>query len=136
MNFVRTELLFRNKHLTIAYNSIDEWLYVNWRGYQNYDTVVTGCEKLLEVMKETACYRVLNNNTNLEGQWSTASKWGGEVWFPAMRAAGLQWFAWIYSPILFSRLSADKMLHCTQNPDFIHFFDDLDMAKDWLRSKI
>ncbi|MFD2516062.1 hypothetical protein ACFSRY_19470 [Pontibacter locisalis] len=136
MRTVRTELLYRNQHLAISYNTVEDWLYVNWRGYQNYESVVSGCEKMLELMKERACFRILNNNTHVEGQWSTAAKWGAEVWFPAMRDAGLEWFAWVYSPSAFSRLSTDKMISLTENPDFVQVFDDMDLAKDWLRSMV
>ncbi|WP_439882836.1 hypothetical protein ACSX1A_06645 [Pontibacter sp. MBLB2868] len=136
MSKPRTELLYRNNHLAIEFNAIGNWLYVNWRGYQNRETVIDGCEKMLLLMKEHACYRILNDNTKVEGQWSAAAKWGADVWFPAMREAGLEWFAWIYSPSMFSRLSTDKMVSLTENPDFIKVFDDIDLARDWLRSKI
>lgn len=136
MSFIRTELLFRNKHLAITYNAVEDWIYVNWRGYQNYGSVVHGCEKMLELMKERACYRILNNNNHVEGQWSTAAKWVAEIWFPAMREAGLQWFAWVYSPSVFSRLSTDKSVSLTENPDFIQLFDDVEQAKDWLRTNV
>lgn len=133
---MRNELLYRDEHIAIEYSTADDWIYVNWRGYQNYDTVVAGCETMLKVMQEQACYKILNNNTFVEGQWSAAAKWGADVWFPAMRKAGLKWFAWIYSPSVFSRLSTDKTLKMAENPDYINVFDDIDLAKDWLRSKV
>lgn len=133
---MRNELLYRDDHIAIEYNSICDWIYVNWRGYQNYDSVVAGCNKMLELMKSHACYKILNDNTHVEGQWSAASKWGGNVWFPEMRQAGLQWFAWVYSPSMFSRLSTDKMVKYTPNPEFLQVFDDIDLAMDWLRSKV
>ncbi|WP_299822193.1 hypothetical protein [uncultured Pontibacter sp.] len=133
---MRNELLYRDDHLAIEYNSIGDWIYVNWRGYQNYDTVVNGCQKMLEVMKTHACYRILNDNSQVEGQWSAAAKWVAEFWFPALREAGLKWFVWVYSPSILSRLSADKTLKLAERPDYIQVFDDIDLAKDWLRSKI
>lgn len=133
---MRNELLYRDDHLAIEYDSLGDWIYVNWRGYQNYDTVVAGCEKMLEIMKVQACYRILNDNTLVEGQWSTAAKWGSEVWLPAMRQAGLQWFAWVYSQSMLSRLSTDKMMKKAKNPDYIEIFEDIDLAMDWLRAKV
>ena len=132
---MRNELLYRNDQIAIEYNAANDWIYVNWRGYQNYDTVVAGCTKILDLMKSLACYRILNDNTQVEGKWSTASKWGADVWFPAMREAGLKWFAWVYSPSVLSRLLTDKTVKQTNNPDFIQVFDDIDLAKDWLRAK-
>ncbi|GAB3196633.1 hypothetical protein ABID22_003964 [Pontibacter aydingkolensis] len=136
MKLIRNELLYRDDHIAIEYNFIEDWIYVNWRGYQNYDTVVAGCEKMLELMKFHACYRILNDNTRVEGQWSAASKWGSDVWLPAMREAGLQWFAWVYSQSVLSRLSTDKMVKLAKNPDYVKVFDHTDLAEDWLRSKV
>lgn len=108
MQQARTEILYRDTTIAIEYNPEGEWIYANWRGYQNYDTVVAGCEKIQELMKEIACFRILNDNTRVEGQWSTASRWVAEEWFSSLRANGLQLFAWVYSPSMLSRLSASK----------------------------
>lgn len=133
MKLVRNELLYRESFIVIEYNSSDNWLYVNWRGYINYDTVLSGCEKVLHFMKEYNSYRVLNDNTNVEGIWSGASSWVGQEWFPKMRAEGLACFAWVYSVSTLSRLSMDKSIRNTDNPDFIKTFENLEAAEDWLR---
>lgn len=115
---------------------MEEWLYVNWRGYQNYESVVTGCTRVLELMKEHACYRILNDNTQVEGQWSAASRWLAEEWFPEMEKQGLKLFAWVYSPSVLSRLSADKTVKLADYPSYIQAFEDIEPAKDWLRSHL
>lgn len=134
MNPERNELLFRESHIAIELNHNENWLYVNWRGFVNYELVTGGCEKILHFMKERQCFRILNDNTQVEGMWSAAAKWGGEVWFPALREAGLEYFAWVYSPSVLSRLSTDKTIRSTQSPDYIKTFDDLEQAMTWLRS--
>ncbi|WP_266205724.1 hypothetical protein [Pontibacter kalidii] len=136
MRRTRTELLYRSTSLAIEFNPVEEWIYANWRGYQNYESVVLGCEKLLELMKEKACFRILNDNTHVEGQWSTAAGWVAADWFPRMRASGLQVFAWVYSPSVFSRLSVDKSIKLAEFPDYIKVFEDIALAKDWLRAHI
>lgn len=133
---MRNELLYRDNHLAIEYNSSGDWLYVNWKGYHDYNSIVAGCEKLLALMKEHACYKILNDNTHVEGKWSSASKWVVEIWLPAMQEAGLKWFAWVYSPSILSRLSTDKTLKLADYPDFIKVYDELDLACDWLRTKV
>lgn len=133
MKTVRNLLLYRESYIAMEYNPLEDWIYVNWRGYQNYDSVVAGCEKMLEVMKAQACFRILNDNTRVEGQWSAAAKWGADVWFPAMFEEGLQCFAWVYSPSVLSRLSTDKMVKLADFPQQVKVFDDIEQAKDWLR---
>ncbi|PKV75631.1 hypothetical protein [Pontibacter ramchanderi] len=134
MKLVRNEILHRQSNILIEFNHAEGWIYVNWRGYQNYDTVVKGCEKILELLLETNCTKVLNDNTNVEGIWSGASKWVGQDWFPRMQAAGLECFAWVYSPSAFSRLSAEKSLQHTEDMSFIKTFNDIEAASDWLRA--
>lgn len=131
---MRNEILFRDTYVAIELNPKDNWIYVNWRGYQNYESVLAGCEKIREFMNATACYRILNDNTQVEGQWSSAAKWVAETWFPALRQDGLQCFAWVYSSSILSRLSSDKTLKHANQPDYIHTFDDIEAAQDWLRT--
>lgn len=136
MKLVRNELLFRESYIVIELNTSDNWLYINWRGYVNYDTVTAGCEKILFYMKECNCYRILNDNTNVEGIWSGASTWVGKDWFPRMQEAGLDCFAWVYSPSTLSRLSMDKSIRSTENTDCIKTFESVETAEDWLRMSL
>jgi hypothetical protein len=127
------ELLFQEKYIQIIYNSDEHWLYVNWLGFQTVKSVMEGCEKMLVCLREKSCQKVLNDNTLVDGIWSGAARWGADNWFPRMRQAGLEWFAWVYSPSVLSKLSTDKTLSLMQ-PDFIQTFYDLEEAKLWLRS--
>ncbi|WP_149867074.1 hypothetical protein [Solirubrum puertoriconensis] len=61
-----------------------------------------------------------------------AAAWGGQVWFPAMAEGGLEYFAWVYSPNIYSRLSTDLMMSHAQRP-LVLAFDDADTATAWLR---
>ena len=133
MKLVRNELLFRESFIVIEYNAADNWLYVNWRGYVDHETIKAGCEKLFQLMKETNCYKILNDNSNVEGIWSGASAWVGQQWFPSMREAGLECFAWVYSSSTLSRLSMDKCIRNTEEKSFIKTFESLGEAEDWLR---
>nr|WP_255710003.1 hypothetical protein [Pontibacter harenae] len=133
---LRNEILFRDAFIAIEYNHSDDWIYVNWRGYVNYDTVTAGCEKILEYLKEYQCHKVLNDNTNVEGIWSGASKWVGQDWMPRMQEAGLRYFAWVYSPSTLSRLSTEKSIKHTEQKEIIQTFESTDLAEDWLRSVV
>lgn len=126
--------LFSQENIEIFYDQENNWLYVNWIGFQTTHAVKEGCGQILKLMVAEACTKVLNDNTLVEGMWSGAAKWGAEHWFPALRAHGLQAFAWIYSPSMLSRLSTDKTLTHARQPDYIRTFDDAEEAKAWLRS--
>lgn len=135
MKLARNEILYRESYIVIELNHQDNWIYVNWRGFVNYDTVTAGCEKILEFMEEHQCFHILNDNTNVEGMWSGASKWVGQDWIPRMNAAGLQCFAWVYSPSTLSRLSTDKSLRFASESQCISTFESKEEAEDWLRTK-
>ncbi|MFD2998960.1 STAS/SEC14 domain-containing protein [Pontibacter toksunensis] len=134
MKLVRNEILYRNSFILIELNYDEDCMCVNWRGYVSHHDVMAGCMEILRLVKEHKVVDILNDNTYVEGMWSGAAKWGGEFWFPALREAGLQRFAWIYSPSMLSRLSTDKTIKHTPTPDYIKTFDDIEEAKDWLRT--
>jgi PAS domain S-box-containing protein len=123
---------YKGNFIEIKYVPKHSWLDVNWIGYQNYDSVKKGCLIMLDLLKKNECTKVLNDNTNVMGNWSEASDWGGQYWFPAMQEAGLKHFAWIYSHSTFSRMAAHKSIDITMGKVTAQFFTDIDEARNWL----
>jgi len=110
------------------------WLDVDWIGFHNLESVQKGCLIMLDLLQKNNCSKVLNDNTHVLGNWSEAADWGGTVWFPAMQKAGLQFFAWIYSPSTFSKLAAHKSLDVMVGNITTQFFTDIEAAKVWLKN--
>jgi two-component system CheB/CheR fusion protein len=123
---------YQGNFIDILYQADRQYLDVDWRGYQNYDSVVKGCTIMLDLMKKNNCHWVLNDNTGVKGNWSEAADWGAEYWFPAMAEAGLKKFAWIYSPSTFSRIAANKSLPSEYDAVQVAFFDNKAEALGWL----
>lgn len=123
---------YEGDFITIHYQPEGHYMDVDWKGYQNYDSVTKGCEIMLDLMQKNNCQLVLNDNTSVKGNWSEASDWGAEVWFPAMAKAGLKKFAWIYSPSTFSRIAAGKSLPDEYDIVQVAFFDEKNAAEQWL----
>lgn len=124
--------LFEEPHITISYDHVNEWLYTDWHGEQNLVTVQHGASELLRLLRLHRCQKVLNDNTRVTSMWSEAAEWAGKELFPALADAGLQYFAWIYSPNIYSRLSTDLTLQFTTGRPIVATFDDLATAKAWL----
>ncbi|MBS7565025.1 hypothetical protein KHS38_11475 [Mucilaginibacter sp. Bleaf8] len=118
--------------ITIRYNAEKHWMEADWQGYQNLESVQKGCMILLDLMKKNNCSKVLNDNSYVKGNWSEASDWGSEFWFPAMQDSGLKEFAWIYSPSTFSRLAAHKSVDIFFDRIKTQFFTSKDEAIEWL----
>lgn len=127
-------ILFQDTSITIAFDEVLCCIHANWTGYQTLCSVQEGCERILEGMTQHDCDKVLNDNTNVQGIWSSAAEWVGTDWFPRMRQAGMKAFAWVYSPSMFSRLSTDKSLRFTYDTNGIEVFDNIHEARKWLEA--
>lgn len=125
---------YEGSFISIRYQPNGDYMDVDWKGYQNYDSVVKGCQIMLDLMKKNRCSLVLNDNSLVKGNWSEASDWGSEVWFPAMAKAGLKRFAWIYSPSIFSRIAAGRSLPSDYDNVQVAFFNQKETAAQWLLS--
>ena len=125
-------LLFESPTLCIYFDTVSDWIYMDWLGQQTVDSVKEGCEKLLKFLVSERCNKVLNDNTRVTNIWSDVAIWVAHDFFPRAEKAGLQYLAWIYSPDQFSRLSADEVLmHQTASVITIPF-DCYDEAQRWL----
>ncbi|HZG26473.1 MAG TPA: hypothetical protein VEZ17_17920 [Chitinophagaceae bacterium] len=127
-------IYFTESYISIELDKANNCLYVDWKGYQTEQSVMTGCEKMLEALLHFGLSKVLNDNTNVVGIWTPAAKWVGENWFPRMKSAGLQQFAWVYSPSRLSQISTDESLKTTPTPDIIQTFYTIEEARSWLNS--
>ena len=127
------QTLLEAPHITISYDHLNEWLLADWHGNQDLASVQQGGQEMLRLLQQQRSHKVLNDNTLVTSMWSEAAEWAGKDWFPAMTAAGLQYFAWVYSPNLYSRLSTDLTLQFTVGNPVVATFDDMETAKAWLK---
>ena len=127
-------ILYNTPTLTITYNYTDEWLYLNWHGNLDDEAVMAGAIKLLELLPQERCSKILNDNTHVSGLWSDAAKWGSDVFFPQLHAAGCRYFSWVHSPERYSQLSAELAVQQTTAGIIFMPFRDLATAAAWLRS--
>lgn len=127
------QTLLEDPHVTISYDHSNDWLYVNWHGDQDFASVQQGGSDILRLLRQQRCHKVLNDNDLVTSMWSDAAEWAGKEWFPAMTAVGLQYFAWVYSPNLYSRLSTDLTLQFAVGNPIVATFDDIETAQAWLK---
>jgi hypothetical protein len=128
------EKLYSSKSLDIEFDSQGQFLYANWKGFQNVDSIKDGGEKLLRFLVAKKVSSILNDNRLVTGPWQGAAEWVAKEWFPRMFAAGMKRFAWVQSQNVFSQLSADKTLSETemsQKNEGIRIFNNLEQAQQW-----
>lgn len=126
-------ILYAVPALTISYDYTNEWLYLDWQGELTDGAVMEGALKLLELLKQERCSKVLNDNTRATGLWADAAKWGSDIFFPMLHQAGCRYFSWVFSPERYSQLSAELAVQRTAAGITIMTFGSLDTATDWLR---
>jgi PAS domain S-box-containing protein len=130
--FMDDDNYYHDAHITISVSKEKNWLEVDWTGFQTVESVKAGGMQILKMLNANNLDKVMNDNTNVLGTWSEAADWAGQEWFPMMEQAGLKYFAWVYSPSAFSRLSAEKAVDVKVGDAVIQFFTDAESARDWL----
>jgi PAS domain S-box-containing protein len=126
---------YQDGTITLAYNQEHNRIDADWTGFQNLESIQKGCLRILDMLEKNNVHKVLNNNIHVLGNWSEAADWSNTEWFPAMEKAGLQYFAWIYSPSVFSQLSAKKSVDTLTGKVTFQFFNDAESAIEWIDSK-
>ncbi len=130
----QTAISYEDPTIRIDYRENKHRLDVDWTGFQNLDTVQAGCIKMWEMLKQHQVHKIVNDNTHVLGSWSEAVEWTGNVWFPMMEKAGLKYFALIYSPSVFSQLSAEKSIDVGIGGMTARYFTEVALAEAWIDS--
>lgn len=108
------------------------WLFSSWHGKISEEKVKAGGEKSLEVIQETGCPYLINDNTHLEGSWLESNDWLEQVLIPKLYEAGLRYVAHIYSSDFITKFSAVDLETRIQS---IHFklFSGIKEAEEWIQ---
>jgi len=124
--------VFKEPGCNITYVKDDNYLKLDWIGFQNFYTVRDGCIALLNQIKLHNCARVLNDNSSVTGGWMDACDWLVEELFPQAELFGVTHVAWVYSLSTFSRLSANYTVKHLKTSINIQSFYDAESARQWL----
>jgi PAS domain S-box-containing protein len=130
----QTSTAYRDNYITINFNEAKMRMEVNWTGFQDFTSVKKGCLIMLDYLRNNKCYRIVNDNTNVLGDWADAVEWVGNEWFPMMEKAGLRYFAHIFSPSTFSAISAQKSIDIMAGIITTQYFTDVKLAEEWIDS--
>lgn len=126
---------YADNNIKIMYNKEKNQLEADWTGFQNFKSVQNGCMLVLEMFKKNQCTKLLNDHTNVLGNWSEASDWVRLKWLPLMEEAGLKYFAWILSPDIFSSLAGIKSVDESYKGVIkSKFFKNINEAHQWINT--
>jgi hypothetical protein len=132
---MRRELInsFDKVYLTIEFDEANRWIYNDWLGVLPTEQVIQGCQAIIAVLQENSCPRMLNDNRAVVGSWSSANEWIAQHWIPRAVTLGLKRFAHIVSPGIFGQASAAELVTRVGKQFEMRLFQDIELAKAWLR---
>jgi hypothetical protein len=110
------------------------FIYARWFGVQSVETVMEGGNKLLEMIQENPCAKLLNSNKNVIGSWDMALEWAENEWAPHMRAAGLRYLAQVVPASIYATLTIENLIQRIDESFEIRTFEEDGQAEAWLRS--
>lgn len=120
--------------LFIGHDAQNEWLYVDWRGEHDNESSRAACLLMLDSLRACPCRKILNDNSNVDHTTVQLSSWG-VWWIGEMRAAGLDYIAWVLPRDLISRHATEAAMVAIERPR-VSTFDDLASAYVWLQRQL
>lgn len=110
------------------------FVYSQWFGVQSVETVMKGGYKLLEMMQDQPCAKLLNSNKEVIGSWDMALEWAENEWAPQMRAAGLKYLAQVVPASIYATMTIENLILRIDNEFEIRTFEEEVQAQEWLES--
>ena len=130
---MKTQLLFNESYLSIEYNSKTNCLLAIWHAEQTFDTLKLGYSKIHELLLAKKCRKVLNDNSQVKGDWLEAAQWDGKVWISQFIDAGLTSIAWVYPTDFYKSYTREHALK--QNSEYpVYSFGDFNEAEEWIQA--
>lgn len=127
-------LLLASETLEAHYDHENAWLYLEWKGPQALAQVELDCRLVTAFIHQTGAHKVLNDNSRItHSSWELAL-WVAQVYLPQTSRAGLDYVAWVNSPVLECRSDTDLMVLAMGHQPQVAVFDDVADAYAWLRS--
>jgi len=124
-----------NTFLFLEYDANNEWLYLNWIGYQTVDNVRKGVLEAIIMQRQYHFNKVLNDNRALIGPWEKANEWLEQVLVPEDQVLNLKYVAHVISPGIFGQLSIQNLQTRVANKIQIKLFEDINRAQEWLKQQ-
>ena len=107
-------------------------MLAKWHGHVTADEVIEAASGYLAYLQQYPCSKLLNDKSNVTGDWQDANDWLEYDWLPKAYDAGLRCMAHIYSLSMFSQLSALDLQQRVVPPLQMKNFTDFDTALNWV----
>lgn len=129
---IDTRNVYKDDSISIKFLKEQKRVQVAWIGFQNYDSIKTGCLQILKIVKANKCHKMLIDNSQVLGSWADAAEWVGMEWFPLIEEAGLVYLAWIHSASSFDQMSLNETVNAKVGNVETQLFRNAEEASLWL----
>jgi hypothetical protein len=109
-----------------------DYIEAKWTGHITADNVVSASKAYLELLRSSSCTKLLNDKTDVTGDWEEANDWLQFEWLPNAMAAGLRYMAHVYSFNMFSQLAARELQERISPELSMKNFHERQEAEQWL----
>ncbi|HET8859317.1 hypothetical protein [Marivirga sp.] len=106
-----------------------------WEGYANVDAIKSWGLEFADLVKNTKCAYLLNDDSKSTGPWTQAMDWIESTLIPKVMQAGLKYYAHVVSANTFSEMSAKELNINIAGKLEMATFKTVEDAKIWLKSK-
>ena len=127
-------LLLVSETLEVHHDTENAWLYLDWKGPQSLAQAQADCQLVTGFIQQAGTQKILNDNSRMTHSSGELALWVANVYLPLTSRAGLEYVAWVSSPVLECRSDTDLMALALGHKPQVAIFDDVADAYSWLRS--
>jgi hypothetical protein len=124
--------LLDTRQLTVHHDVVNDWLYSQWKGRHNAETVPVCAAHVFACLEVTKCQKLLSDHTELTGDWQAVAMRVGSEALAQTAARGVRAIAWVYGPDYHDQLAMHLAVSVATRP-VIAIFDDVASACQWLQ---
>lgn len=117
--------------LIVFYDTNNNWLYNQWQGTHDKESVRVAAEHIFACLAEQPCAKMLSDHSLLRGSWQAATATVVQQNFERLAAHGVLYVAWVCSFEYDDRVAMEQVARHISRP-VVSLFDELASAYDWL----
>jgi hypothetical protein len=117
--------------LTVSYDTTNQWLYAQWMGLHDKESVRVAAEHIFASLTTYPCLKLLSDHTLLLGSWQAAIPSVVQHNFERLAAHGVRYVAWVHSFGYDDLMAMERVVRDMPQP-LVGLFDEVEGAYDWL----
>jgi len=127
----KLQYLLVTPSLRISYDTTNKWLYNQWLGLHDKESVRLAAEAIFSCLAQYPCLKMLSDHSLLQGDWQPAIPAVVQHNFERLAAHGVRYIAWVHSFEHNDLVAMERVVRNMPEP-LVGLFDEVASAYDWL----